>query len=200
MLRRLLTLLSAVSLLLGIATCVLWVRSYWVGSLVESHVYWNGDGRGHRAEYWGVSCSGRLCFVRSHLWTDDPEAARMFAFAAQSSSRRWGERPAVRQTLQAWYDGFELSPVAGFAFRWDEDAAAGDLKISGVTWSVALPYWAVAALFAPLPVGWLVAAHRSRVRQRLVAGQCVRCGYDLRATPERCPDCGAMPAAGGARS
>ncbi len=57
--------------------------------------------------------------------------------------------------------------------------------------SVSVPCWLAAVLSACLPADWLLRRRRRQiVRRRLERGQCLRCGYDLRATPERCPECG----------
>jgi hypothetical protein len=49
----------------------------------------------------------------------------------------------------------------------------------------------LAVLTALLPALWIV-LHRRRLRRAraAAAGLCSRCGYDLRASAERCPECG----------
>ena len=54
---------------------------------------------------------------------------------------------------------------------------------------LAVPYWLLALVAAAVPVAGLVGAVRRRARR--VWGRCVACGYDLRATSGRCPECGA---------
>ena len=44
-----------------------------------------------------------------------------------------------------------------------------------------------------LPLAWL--AIKRVIGRRHQPGHCKRCGYDLRATPDRCPECGSIPAA-----
>src|SRR5687767_10136414 len=40
--------------------------------------------------------------------------------------------------------------------------------------------------------GWVAITRIEKKLKRLERGLCVECGYDLRATPERCPECGAV--------
>ena len=73
------------------------------------------------------------------------------------------------------------------------EAYAG-AKASSTIQYLTVPIWPAIPIFIVSTIA--VAArlvHRGR-RQR--QGSCPRCGYDLRATPERCPECGTVVAPG----
>jgi len=61
-----------------------------------------------------------------------------------------------------------------------------------IVWIGFIRCWLLFALLAVLPSLHVSSTIRSLGRRR--AGHCRRCGYDLRATPDRCPECGAVPA------
>ena len=71
-------------------------------------------------------------------------------------------------------------------FAWETDRYGAKLVRTLV-----VPYWFPTLACALLPVlrartAWKARAKASRER----AGLCPACGYDLRATPGRCPECG----------
>jgi hypothetical protein len=63
-----------------------------------------------------------------------------------------------------------------------------DPKMSSAFRNGRIPLWPAALLFAILPAFWLMLRRRQSRRRRLRL--CAKCGYDLRATPDHCPECG----------
>jgi predicted Zn-ribbon and HTH transcriptional regulator len=64
---------------------------------------------------------------------------------------------------------------------------------------IRMPHWLAIGLTAMPALLWHIANRRERARRNngkwLAQWKiCGKCGYDLRATPERCPECGAVPA------
>jgi hypothetical protein len=55
--------------------------------------------------------------------------------------------------------------------------------------SIEIPNWFLAITMAVMPMIWFWGRHR----HNFLPGFCGKCGYDLRATPDRCPECGLVP-------
>jgi hypothetical protein len=81
---------------------------------------------------------------------------------------------------------------SGFAGFVNSPVDAKDGK--GLFTLCVVPHWALVLAFATAPAATSLRLARRRRRRRKPPGHCPTCGYDLRATPTRCPECG-TPAA-----
>ena len=100
-----------------------------------------------------------------------------------------GERGGLR--LESWRRAVEL---LGLKPGWRMElgnrvllgVASTRLRGSGVI----VPYWFAMLLTLPLPL--FIVTRRMRRSCAILSGRCAKCGYDLRASPERCPECGTI--------
>src|SRR6185295_3122746 len=76
--------------------------------------------------------------------------------------------------------------LANLIIGWTKQSFTDTRRVDERTLQV--PYWMLAAATGALPVLRHYRAARRRRRQAKMC--CGACGYDLRATPGRCPECG----------
>ena len=131
------------------------------------------EGTAWATRYWqGYVCAGRVQLCRgAEIWTD-PRDVAIFSTRTQPSRFNWSTFTTNTGLGPVGFDHVELTNTTGY---------------SHVRWQLTLPDWLLVAAAAAFPA--------LRLRRQLRAsvygpGQCAGCGYDLRATPAQCPECG----------
>jgi hypothetical protein len=176
--RYILNATTVASLLLCVAAAALWVQS----RLKDVTVQYAGD-RDLFLRSWSGELVVQINTVDWSRWSrGQPEGWSWVDFTSRGISKE----PAA-QSLGA--------PVTiwnrlGFASRHfvSPGEAVDEVRVTVV------PYWAVALVAAALPLRAVFRDAAARRFSRLSrARRCTKCGYDLRATPDRCPECGTAP-------
>lgn len=91
------------------------------------------------------------------------------------------------QSTRAWHN---IAPTSRFVFM-EASSENGNHEHAE---AVFVPAYMILIPFSILPAIWIRSRFAdSRRRKWIQAKRCISCGYDLRATPARCPECGTVP-------
>jgi hypothetical protein len=187
MTRRLLNLLTLVSLLLCVVVVALWVRSYSRYdslAVVDNTVERKGDHGVLWRSYGASSGRGVLRLkVEDHeirIRSDEPWPA----LRPEWELRRFADQLPPRLDLTHGRGWLGISSGSDFGM-----GSGGSSYERYLT----IPHWAVAFAAAVLATPFVNRCRARRITRGHLAQGRGTCGYDLRATPDRCPECGQVP-------
>ena len=178
MLRKTLTIFSLLGLLLSVG---LWGVSFFYATGI---LYLS-------ANSWVRLYVGGLEY--NHVYSDEPILNPTLKFT-YGDCKEWLKREGCKNVVAWERIGVVLAPHPGgqtlslFGVGWSLRTSEGVLMGGANIDCVFIPFWMPCLLFAMFLVLSFLPLGRRRKRKRL--GLCVKCGYDLRGSKERCPECG----------
>jgi hypothetical protein len=188
--RHLFTLCSAISLVLCVAMCVLWIRS--LGYFEQMSVWHSRWVKADEAQTLYVGFSWYSNTLRLNVIRERFEPAYFRGWSAPLMTEFRRSRPPgmrwffagenVTRAMNGYFPGFTAT---------SSPYGSGPIP-PGRSWVLAVRPWLPTLMAAVLPAIWLCRYAKARRARR--TGLCPTCGYDLRASPERCPECGTLTA------
>jgi hypothetical protein len=181
--RRLLNALTAISLLLCVAMGAMWVRSRSQADCLTL------DTPHHVTSI--VSGDGQLFFIRlTWDFTNPSDQTQLQPDAHWHLRLEDDDTHDMLSDVAGWANGTEGPQWGGFGISTGGHPPKYNFESPPFCdgWKAAVPDWSLPMALLVLPCA---GARRLLNRRRQKEHSCCeQCGYDLRATPERCPECG----------
>ncbi len=178
--RRLFNALTGLSLLLCAGIAILWGRNVyrWDAIKCQEGIALGPDRIDHYDARWTrlvvASGDGLLTFdfQRARLHTAPKELVAELKLSKSIRRFDWSHESGMRRSAMVWGFGYDAFDRPDNRVRY-----------------LLIPDWFLMLITSVLPVIQIL----RRLRPQKFLGTCSVCGYDLRATPKCCPECGTVP-------